>query len=90
MKMRYSMVLAVLLVLVNHAFLSLGLAGPQPRAAGETSKITEAVFLLSEQTKKEGLIDIKNHFQDVQEMSKPLPIEPTLGKEIQPDLVETK
>ena len=88
--MRNSIGLAVLWGLINHAFLSLGLADPQTRAVSETSKITEAVFLLSEQAKKEGLVDIKNHFQGVQEMSKPLPIEPALGREIQPDLVETK
>ena len=90
MKMRQSMVLAVSLVLVNYAFLSLGLADSKPRVTGETSKITEAVFLLSEQAKKEGLIDTKNHFQDPQETSKLLPIDPALGREIKPDSVEAE
>ncbi len=83
-----SSVLALLLVLVNHAFLSMGLANPESRITSETSKISEAVFQLSEQAKKDELIQVKNRFLSVQPISKPLPIEPILGKEMQPDSVD--
>ncbi len=90
MKMRCTKTVALLMVLVDPMFFSLAMADPKPRATGESPKIAEAVFQLSEQAKKEGLVDIKNHFWDVRELPKPLPIEPVLGTEILPDRVETK
>ena len=89
MRMRYS-ALALLLVLVNQAFLSMGLANPETRITSPTSKISEAVFQLSEQAKKDDLVGCKNHFLVVKKTSKLTPIEPTLGKEMRPDLVEPR
>ena len=81
MKTRNSIVLAALLVLVNHTFLSMGLADPKPRASA-APRVAEAVFQLSEQAKKEELIERRNH------PIKIVPIEPVLGREMKPDPVD--
>lgn len=88
MKKWHLIVVATSLALVNGLFVSSGLADSKPRAVAESSQVAQAVYRLSEQAKKDGLINIKNHFWDPQEFSKLVPIEPVLGKEIRPDSVE--
>ena len=88
MKMKKSVLLAAMLVLVNQSFLSMGLADPKP-LAGAAPKISEAVFQLSEQAKKEELIEMKN-LGAVQEISKLVPIEPALGWEMRPDVIDAQ
>ena len=50
--------------------------------------LSEAVFHLNEQAKKEELVVLKNLFLNSQRSFKPSPIEPVLGNEIQPDRID--
>lgn len=90
MKMHACLPVLILLALGTQGLQTSGMAEANLKLATRQMALADAVFHLSEQAKKEELISMKNNLVGAREMSKLLPIEPVLGREMQPDPVDSQ